>query len=378
MAWFISATVRRSRYHRHRSRSRPDQETDFSSRRLCTRSAGLGAGPAGAAISGGGRRPGRRCLGVGGFRGIVVSSVAWPGLPGCRSGVPAMTRVRPGTLTTGPNTYSSGIGGRWFQPGGSGGAVAAAAGAAAAVAARAPARRGGPVRERQMRRMRVHGVFLVPGQWHCRLGNLAGSTVGCGKGIHHVSPPAQQPIQTRRAGPVPAVVATRADHGCVAALAITGCGRYWSRSRRPQRLTALQMDKPERWRRWAGPHTVGGRSVPARCRAAAASGREGDAGVAEPELSFAGLLRQLRAEVQLTQEELAEAASLQPAGGQRPGTGAFTAPPTRTPPSCWPGRSAWPGRRGAVRRGCPGAGADRGDAGRGAGKLCGHDPRPAA
>lgn len=34
--------------------------------------------------------------------------------------------------------------------------------------------------------------------------------------------------------------------------------------------------------------------------------------MAEPELSFAGLLRQLRAEARLTQEELAEAASLSP------------------------------------------------------------------
>jgi transcriptional regulator with XRE-family HTH domain len=34
--------------------------------------------------------------------------------------------------------------------------------------------------------------------------------------------------------------------------------------------------------------------------------------VAEPEVSFAGLLRQLRAEARLTQEELAEAASLSP------------------------------------------------------------------
>jgi len=34
--------------------------------------------------------------------------------------------------------------------------------------------------------------------------------------------------------------------------------------------------------------------------------------VAEPALSFAGLLRQLRAEARLTQEELAEAASLSP------------------------------------------------------------------
>ena len=32
----------------------------------------------------------------------------------------------------------------------------------------------------------------------------------------------------------------------------------------------------------------------------------------QPALSFAGLLRQLRAEVRLTQEELAEAASLSP------------------------------------------------------------------
>jgi transcriptional regulator with XRE-family HTH domain len=45
--------------------------------------------------------------------------------------------------------------------------------------------------------------------------------------------------------------------------------------------------------------------------AAAAAGREGILGVAEdPGLSFAGLLRQLRAEANLTQEELAEAASL--------------------------------------------------------------------
>ena len=34
--------------------------------------------------------------------------------------------------------------------------------------------------------------------------------------------------------------------------------------------------------------------------------------MAEPELSFAGLLRQLRAEAKLTQEELAEAAGLSP------------------------------------------------------------------
>jgi DNA-binding XRE family transcriptional regulator len=54
--------------------------------------------------------------------------------------------------------------------------------------------------------------------------------------------------------------------------------------------------------------TVGTSSVRA---AAAAAGREGIWGVTEdPGLSFAGLLRQLRAEANLTQEELAEVASL--------------------------------------------------------------------
>src|SRR5262249_58466703 len=48
-------------------------------------------------------------------------------------------------------------------------------------------------------------------------------------------------------------------------------------------------------------------------RVAAADGREGTLEpVAEPELSFAGLLRQLRDEAELTQEELAEAAGLSP------------------------------------------------------------------
>src|SRR5262249_59955513 len=48
-------------------------------------------------------------------------------------------------------------------------------------------------------------------------------------------------------------------------------------------------------------------------RVAAADGREGTLEpVAEPELSFAGLLRQLRDEAELTQEELAEAARLSP------------------------------------------------------------------
>src|SRR5262249_35514247 len=52
---------------------------------------------------------------------------------------------------------------------------------------------------------------------------------------------------------------------------------------------------------------IGSRAVPG---SRGGRSRGGCWAVAEPELSFAGLLRQLRAEAQLTQEELAEAASL--------------------------------------------------------------------
>src|SRR5215831_18624502 len=65
---------------------------------------------------------------------------------------------------------------------------------------------------------------------------------------------------------------------------------------------------------------VGGRSAycgrrlcSARCWPSAGQGmRGGTAVVEEPALTFAGLLRQLRAEARLTQEELAEAAGLSP------------------------------------------------------------------
>ena len=59
---------------------------------------------------------------------------------------------------------------------------------------------------------------------------------------------------------------------------------------------------------------VGCRISSAGCRLAAADRLGGDAGAvaAQPELSFAGLLRQLRAEARLTQEELAEAAGVSP------------------------------------------------------------------
>src|SRR6202007_12938 len=66
-----------------------------------------------------------------------------------------------------------------------------------------------------------------------------------------------------------------------------------------------------RWRKRGGRAYGWCRSASARCGVAAAEDRRGDArAVDEPGLSFAGLLRQLRAEARLTQEELAEAAGL--------------------------------------------------------------------
>ena len=69
-----------------------------------------------------------------------------------------------------------------------------------------------------------------------------------------------------------------------------------------------------RWPGWPGLRTVG--AGPCACRIAVPrdEGFARDAGTVEekPALNFAGLLRQLRAEARLTQEELAEAASLSP------------------------------------------------------------------
>ena len=59
----------------------------------------------------------------------------------------------------------------------------------------------------------------------------------------------------------------------------------------------------------------------------------------QPALGFAGLLRQLRSEVRLTQEELAEAAGLSPRSVSDL-DGASTAPPARTLPNRWLPRSA--------------------------------------
>src|SRR5215813_15076391 len=63
----------------------------------------------------------------------------------------------------------------------------------------------------------------------------------------------------------------------------------------------------------AGLRTVGPGSVPLSAGHRTGRGaRGGTAVVEEPALTFAGLLRQLRAEARLTQEELAEAAGLSP------------------------------------------------------------------
>ena len=62
--------------------------------------------------------------------------------------------------------------------------------------------------------------------------------------------------------------------------------------------------------------------------------------MAEPRAQgFGGLVRQLRAEAGLTQEELAEAASLSPRSVSDLERGIHRTA-ARTPPSCWPARSA--------------------------------------
>jgi transcriptional regulator with XRE-family HTH domain len=60
--------------------------------------------------------------------------------------------------------------------------------------------------------------------------------------------------------------------------------------------------------------------------------------VAEAELSFAGLLRQLRAEARLTQEELAEAAGLSPGSVSALERGITRTAHKDTPACCWPVR----------------------------------------
>src|SRR5262249_48283598 len=71
--------------------------------------------------------------------------------------------------------------------------------------------------------------------------------------------------------------------------------------------------------------------------------RGGTAVMEEPALTFAGLLRQLRAETRLTQEELAEAAGLSPRSVSDLER-ALTGPPARRPPRCWQRRLACPRR----------------------------------
>ena len=88
-------------------------------------------------------------------------------------------------------------------------------------------------------------------------------------------------------------------------------GRVWSCwQRRWRPVPVLAWAAGDGGGGW-GRGTVGARSIPPGA-GAAAEGSEGRGAVAEPALSFAGLLRQLRAEAPLTQEELAEVAGLSP------------------------------------------------------------------
>ena len=63
---------------------------------------------------------------------------------------------------------------------------------------------------------------------------------------------------------------------------------------------------------WPGARTFGARLVPPGAGRRGGQVVRGYWAVAEPGFSFAGLLRQLRTEAKLTQEELAEAAGLSP------------------------------------------------------------------
>ena len=78
--------------------------------------------------------------------------------------------------------------------------------------------------------------------------------------------------------------------------------------------------------------------------------------VAEPPVTFAGLLRKLRTEARLTQEELAEAARLSPRSVSDLERGIDRDRRARTRPGCWPTRWTWPARPGPSSRRSRGAG----------------------
>src|SRR5262249_10327424 len=89
---------------------------------------------------------------------------------------------------------------------------------------------------------------------------------------------------------------------------------------------------------------LGGEAVPARSRKRGAGGGGAGPVAGEAGLGFGGLLRQLRDEAGLTQEELAEAARV----SRRAVSdleGGSTAPPARTPRCYWPARWGWTGER---------------------------------
>src|SRR5262249_38321528 len=124
-----------------------------------------------------------------------------------------------------------------------------------------------------------------------------GSTVGSGEGVHHEGPLARKPTgQPTGTAPwrhaLAGLVVGARSHSMRAGLGWQGCGR---------------------WRGGPGLRRGGGQDRFCPVRVAAVGGWEGAGAVAgQSELSFAGLLRQLRAEARLTQEELAEAATVSP------------------------------------------------------------------
>jgi uncharacterized low-complexity protein len=131
-----------------------------------------------------------------------------------------------------------------------------------------------------------------------RLASAAGSTIGSGGGAHHAESLTEQPTECRAAVLLaqPAARERIGEAGC-AAVRWQAPGRVWGADGDcgcpPSWLETAVMVKP---------------TGPTYCLQVFPSGAGSRSGqvvreagpVAEPELSFAGLLRQLRAEVKLT------------------------------------------------------------------------------
>ena len=152
-------------------------------------------------------------------------------------------------------------------------------------------------------------------QWVCaladmfRLASAAESTISGCERVHHTESPTEPPTEIRVLGRVGAAADRSVNPGGRAT------SRWHASGEGPAGSAGLRSTADiggGEWPTWLGQHTVCA-GLSARCGVAAADRLGGDAEpVAEPGLSFAGLLRQLRAEANLTQEELAEASSLSP------------------------------------------------------------------